>query len=452
LSTMNKGRNNVEFARGRVVVSQPVHQHAYETAIAAQQGGLLRCFVAGAYRTNRRLFSERFWRWTPPLLQRWIEGNLRRRWNPELDPRLVMTFPTYHLIAFAYRAVQSMPLLRRWNADRWAHERFDAAVGRWLRRGRPPAIVHAFEGSALCTLRTAKDIGAMTILDVPSAREYCVQVVLEEGGDISHFTSNSRLRAERELADYLFAPSEFVVRCLLEHGVSLEKIVLIPYGVNVEQFSPVCDREDGIFRVLYVGQIGLRKGVRYLLEAWRRQSLPNAELLLVGGADEDGRQILREYAGLYKWVGQVPKFEVDHWFRQSDLFVFPSLAEGSALVTYEAMASGLTVLTTANSGSVARDGIDGFIVPPRDIEALQEKIAFLYAHPELGREMGARARALIETRYTWRHWRENVRRAYEAILEGRDPKQAVEGVGAMPPSHAEEGGLSSGVSATRRVA
>jgi hypothetical protein len=87
-----------------------------------------------------------------------------------------------------------------------------------------------------------------------------------------------------------------------------------------------------------------------------------------------------------------------------------------------------------------------------DIEALQEKIALLYAHPELGREMGARARALIETRYTWGHWRENVRRAYEAILEGRDPKQAVEEVGDMPPSHAEEGGPSSGVSATRRVA
>jgi len=452
LSIMNKGRNSVEFAPGRVVISHPEHQHAYDAASALQQAGLLRCFVTGVYRTNRGLFSERFWRWTPPPLQRWIEGNLRRRWNPELDPRLVMSFPTHHLIAFAYRAVRSMPLLRRWDAEYWADKRFDAAVGRWLRRSGPPALVHAFENSALCTLRTARELGATTVLDVPSAHEYFRQVVLEEGGDISRFTSNSRLRAERELADYLFAPSEFVVRCLLEHGVPLEKIVLIPYGVNVDQFSPVCDREDGIFRVLYVGRIGLRKGVRYLLEAWRRRPLPNAELLLVGRADEDGRQILREYAGLYKWVGQVPKYEVGHWFRQSDLFVFPSLAEGSALVTYEAMASGLTVLTTANSGSVARDGIDGFIVPPRDIEALQEKIAFLYAHPELGREMGARGRALIETRYTWGHYGERVRRAYEAILEGRDPKEAVKEVGDMPPSHAEEGGPSSGVSATRRVA
>ena len=452
MSIMNKGRNNVEFAPGRVVVSHPVHQHAYDAAIALQQAGLLRCFVTGVYRTNRGLFSERLWRWTPPPLQRWIEGNLRRRWNPELDPRLVVSFPTHHLIAFAYRAVRSMPLLRRWDAEYWADKRFDAAVGRWLRRSGPPALVHAFENSALCTLRAARELGATTVLDVPSAHEYYRQVVLEEGGDTSGFTSYSRLRAERELADYLFVPSEFTMRCLVEHGVPVEKIVVIPLGANVEQFSPVCDRKDGMFRVLYVGQISLRKGVRYLLEAWRRQSLPNAELLLVGGADADGRKILRQYEGIYRWVGNVPRCDVHHWFQQSDVFVLPSLADTWGLVVSEAMAAGLPVIKTSSCGAVVRDEVDGFIVPPRDIEALQEKIAFLYAHPELGREMGARARALIETRYTWGHWRERVRRAYEAILEGRDPKEAVEGVGGMPPSHAEEGGPSSGVSATRRVA
>src|SRR5262249_27834906 len=78
----------------------------------------------------------------------------------------------------------------------------------------------------------------------------------------------------------------------------------------------------------------------------------------------------------------------------------PSLHEGSALVTYEALASGLPVITTENAGSVVRDGVDGFVVPIRDVTALQEKILMLYQNRELRREMGARARERAE-QFTW---------------------------------------------------
>ncbi len=412
---------------GQVVISQPVHQHAYETALAAQQATLLRCFVTGICDTGRGLTDPRFRRWLPRAAAERVERELRRRRYPGLSPDLVLTILRYHVPATAYRRLTArVPRLRSVDLDTWAHERFDAAVARWLRRVGPPAIVHAFEGSALATLRAAKERGATTVLDVASAHEYALRALREEGAVGAPSGTRPRVREERELANYLFAPSEYVVRCLLDNGVAAERIVRIPYGVNPEQFVPMDGRPDGKFRVLFVGQIGLRKGVRYLLEAWRRLDLPDAELILVGAADADGRRALQEYAGCYTWVGQVPKYEVQRWFQRSDVFAFPSLSEGSALVTYEAMAAGLPVVTTASAGAVVRDGADGFVVPTCDVDALCGKLAYLYEHREARREMGANGRGLIESRYTWSHYRQRVAAAYRAILEGRDPQEAVD--------------------------
>jgi glycosyltransferase involved in cell wall biosynthesis len=91
-------------------------------------------------------------------------------------------------------------------------------------------------------------------------------------------------------------------------------------------------------------------------------------------------------------------------FESADAFVFPSLHEGSALATYEALASGLPVITTENAGSVVRDGVEGFVVPIRDVAALKEKILTLYQDAELRREMGVRARERAE-QFTWEEYR-----------------------------------------------
>lgn len=169
---------------------------------------------------------------------------------------------------------------------------------------------------------------------------------------------------------------------------------------------------------MFVGRIGRRKGVSYLLEAWRHLALPRAELLLVGEADEDGRRLLERYQGLYRFVGPHPKHEVHRFFQQSDVFVFPSLAEGSAYVTYEALASELPIITTPNSGSVARDGVDGFMIPAEDVDAIAERLALLHAEPALRQRMGAQGRELIEREYTWRHYRERVGHVYRKLLDG----------------------------------
>jgi alpha-maltose-1-phosphate synthase len=180
-----------------------------------------------------------------------------------------------------------------------------------------------------------------------------------------------------------------------------------------------------LFRAVFVGRIGRRKGVPHLLEAWRRLALPRAELLLVGEVERDGQESLRRHAGLYRFVGPHPRHEVHRFFQQSDVFVFPSMAEGSARVTYEALACELPLVTTPNSGSVIRDGIEGFLVDPDDVDGLCDRIRFLYDHPGVRRSMGAHGRDLIQRSYTWCHYRERIGRLYTAILDGRDPRPVV---------------------------
>ena len=107
-------------------------------------------------------------------------------------------------------------------------------------------------------------------------------------------------------------------------------------------------------------------------------------------------------------------------YRDADVFIFLSVEEGSALVTYEAMASGLPVIVTPHCGSVARDGEDGFIVPIRDPAQAAEKLVRLANAPELRLAMGAAARKHIE-QYTWERYGERLARAHQRIAKGAGP-------------------------------
>jgi starch synthase len=407
--------------RAGVLVSQPVHQHAYETVLAAQEADLLEHFVTGLYLTGRGLTSpDACRRLVATAIGQQVERQLRRRWHPKLDSDRVVSISRYHLPAMMFsKTIGRLPPLRHVDADVWAHLKFDSVVARRLQRSRNIGLVHAFEGSAAATLRAAKELGITTVLDVPSAHERFLQVEAEEGGR-PHRHRAVEITAERGLADVLFAPSDHVIACLTEAGVDAARIVKIPYGADPSTFrpNPGTGYRDA-FRALFVGQIGLRKGVRYLLEAWRRLNLRGAELVLVGQPDRWGQSILRQYAGHYRWAGNIPKHEVHRWYQRSSVFVFPSLAEGSASVTYEAMASGLPLITTPNSGSVMRDGIDGFMVPVRDIDSICDRLRILHDDPDMRLHMGAMGRAHIEGEYTWPHYRRRVVTAYRSILDGQ---------------------------------
>lgn len=367
----------------RVVVTHPTHQHAYETALAAQRSHALERFVTGIYRRGTR------------------------RWHADIDPARVTSLPLHDVLS----AMAARTIGGRVDHLGWMMRGFDAAAARRLSRW-PSEVVHAFEGAALATLRRARHEGRFTVLDVPSAHERFAEAAVLEGDSATRFPTE-RIRAERAQADLLLAPSEFVKSCLVENGAPEESVTIVPYGANPVAYEPARPDGEG-FDVAFVGEIGRRKGVTHLLDAWRRLRLPGASLTLAGRVADPS--LVRDLPAGVRWAGALTRERVRRLMSGSHAFVFPSLAEGSALVTYEAMAAGLPSVVTPESGSQVRDGADGFVIPRRDPAALADRLEALAEDPGLRAQMGASARERIGHEYTWDHYRRRLARAWEGSI------------------------------------
>ncbi len=201
----------------------------------------------------------------------------------------------------------------------------------------------------------------------------------------------AREAAEWAAADLVVCGSEFVREGIIGCGGDPAKCVVVPYGLEHRAgTAPRTLRREGPLRVLTVGAVGLRKGAPYVLDAARRLG-PRAEFRMVGAVQvlpEAGRE-LRTHVQL---TGVVPRTEVAAHYAWADVFLLPSLCEGSATSTYEAMFQGLPVICTPNTGSVVRDGVDGFLTPARMARPSPKKLALLADRPDLLAEMSENAR------------------------------------------------------------
>src|SRR5262249_6270389 len=146
---------------------------------------------------------------------------------------------------------------------------------------------------------------------------------------------------------------------------------------------------------LFAGGICHRKGIKYLLEAWRRIRRTGWRLELLGPMPARIAP-LEPYLNIITPLGRVSHADMPEKLASADVFVFPSLFEGSAVVTYEALACGLPSVVTPNAGSVVRDGVEGFQVPCSQVEPLAQRMEQLGSDPELRAHMAqaARTRAL----------------------------------------------------------
>jgi glycosyltransferase involved in cell wall biosynthesis len=227
-----------------------------------------------------------------------------------------------------------------------------------------------------------------------------------------------RLDVECELADFILLGSSFARDSFIRVGYDARKLVVISYGVDTQRFYPRTElRREGVFRVLFVGQIGQRKGVSYLLQAYKQFRKPDTELHLVGGY-VSGREVYASYADLYQHTENVPQQELPALYHRADVLVLPTLIEGMPLVVLEAMACGIPVVVTPNGpGDLVRDGVEGFVVPIRDPEAIALRLEQLYQDPKLREQMGREARQQA-LRFSWDIYS---RRAADAVLGPQIP-------------------------------
>lgn len=220
--------------------------------------------------------------------------------------------------------------------------------------------------------------------------------------------------SEYETCDLITVPSRFVYETFLAQGISPNKLAVIPYGVDLDMFHPI-KKTDKVFRAIYVGQISIRKGIPYLLQALANLSLPNFELMLIGRLRPDFKEHFQKNKGDCIYLGSKSRAELYQWYSNASVFVIASIEEGLATVIAQAMACGLPVVATKNTGAVdlITDGIEGFIVPPRDPAALQEKVLYLYENPEVRLQMAHAALERVKRLGGWDDYGNRITAAYQ---------------------------------------
>jgi glycosyltransferase involved in cell wall biosynthesis len=297
------------------------------------------------------------------------------------------------------------------------------SIGRsGARHARDSRITVANIGGALGPIRAVHSTGGKAILNYPIAHHRYAKRLLGEEAELQpafagtlqfHKYSKKReqtLDAECQEADLILLGSSFSHRSFLTEGFANEALAVVPYGVDLEMFRSTAASAPGAetrFSVLFVGQIGQRKGISYLLEGYDAFKKSDTELLLVGAFVGDP-SVFTDFESLFRHIPFVPRPLLSELYRDASVLVLPTLIEGMPLVVLEAMASGCPVIVTDHGpGDIVRDGIDGFVIPIRSSDAIRSRLELLYQDRELRRTMG-RAAAERAATYTWQAYRKNM--------------------------------------------
>jgi glycosyltransferase involved in cell wall biosynthesis len=344
------------------------------------------------------------------LLKRLICGSFRRTEIPETSIKSLGWFSRIFRKIASYDSQNRLDYVYRLLYDRWASHQL-----------QPCTLFHGWSGYNLYAFRQAKKMGMMTVLDRALAHPVYLDKLLQEEYSrwgLAYRPSNTAqyVQQEIETADYVLVPSEFVYRTFEAENEDIRKLVTIPFGVDIKRFCPLpeSDSVPKKFQAIFLGQINIRKGAHYLLEAWRMLKWKNAELLLVG-TNKLPSLIKAKYRDLsgVRYLGYLP--DPIRTLQKATVFVFPSLAEGSALVTYEAMACGLPLITTFHAGSLVQNEEQGFIVPPQQATAIAMALEKLRTDESLQRQMGRSARHKVES-FTWESYGDKMASILQKIV------------------------------------
>lgn len=191
-------------------------------------------------------------------------------------------------------------------------------------------------------------------------------------------------RRALEGAHVVLVASEYTKKSLFACGYDISRTRVVPLAVDTRDWKPreeAAGKSDGRLRVLYAGNIDLRKGVLYLIEAIKKLRSRKVEVKLAGVVNLR-QELLVVPSAEVELLGPVPRSDMPELMRWADLFVFPTLGEGFGLVQVEALACGTPVIATTECGEVVRDGIEGHIVPPRNSDAIAHWLDYYAADPK----------------------------------------------------------------------
>ena len=392
----------------KIIVAQIGPREHYAAAQSLYQQGLLAGLITDWYAFNRK---------NPAALgslMAWFLKHLGGLGRSALAARCE-GLPDDLVHAFPFRSLYWKWQVRRLSRQGRSHEAylktdraFAAAVGKL--HLPPHQALFGYSYASLEILQLARATKTFTILNQidPGPMEF--RLVSEEmtrnpglAGLPQPFPSAyyDRVRQEWALADVVIVNSEWSRDALISEGVEPAKIEILPLAYEPAQSKENGDRRSHAvpgqaLRVLWLGQVNVRKGIHYLLEAARLLEGENIQFDIVG----PGNLLSTALAGVARGVrfhGAVSRDRAGQWYGQADVFVLPTLSDGFALTQLEALSHGLPVVATPNCGRVVESGKTGFIVPARDAAALAAALRLFVHDRALAPSMAPACRAAVRS-------------------------------------------------------
>lgn len=393
-------------------------QHSYQIALALQESEKLKYYITSIY------YKKEQFPFNILDMSKKLKNILEKRRAEYLDDDMIKTISRYEFLEQIFRRSLGNKHFTTTVMPHWRDRKFDNYVANHFISDEISGII-SFPNCSLETFKMLKTINPTSkcIIEQPIGYyKEAEKIFLEEKelhpefSDSITFSNQSetfknRIDEELKMSDNIFVASRFVKNTLVKNKIDEKKIVINPYGSFIAPISNIKYKKNEKFNILFVGQLSQRKGIKYLLEAVKKlkQENFNVHLTLVGKIYGSGNWMKYYDKTIDTYIAHTSRDNLKEIFQQSDIFVLPSLFEGSALVVYEALACGLPAIVSTNTGSdMIQDYKNGFTIPIRDSNAIVDKIVYLIDNPEKLNEM--KEQALLNSHdMSWLNYRDRIK-------------------------------------------
>lgn len=345
--------------------------------------------------------------------------------NFKIENKLISSFPSKEIL---FRSLKKIDFIdQNFDIDLFTSNLFDTKASKNLDLKNTDILV-GWSSFSLKSFELANRYSCKKVLERGSSHIEYQKTLLEEEYDLVGLKQNlpsikivDKEKKEYDLSDFICVSSNFSKNSFLEKGFNENKIIKIPYGVDLKNFffsSEIVN--DNQFNIICVGTISVRKGVIYLIKAFNELNLKNCKLTLIGEVEKGFEQILKpllsEKINIIKPVSQNL---LRTFYNQASVFITCSIEDGFGMVLLQAMACGLPVIATKNTGGseIINDGEDGYIIPIRNKEKLKEKILFLYENKDYLSSMGKKAEQKAQNFFSWEDYGEKIINFYSSVLK-----------------------------------
>lgn len=407
----------------KVIVAHPGKQHSFQLATALTKAGMLDKYVTTVYLKPRSLTS---------ILLNFAKGDLRKKISTHkceiLNDNDVKLFNELGVIITLF--LNRLPFHKfaeYWNL--FIESLFYRKLMKYVLKRLPEAVV-IYNGYAKKHLDMLSGKHIVRIMDVSIAqRDYLREILQQEINETGirqikedHFSywNKTMIANDREGCnniDYFLVPSQFVKNSLLTIGVKDKQIKIVPYGVNVDQFVPKANKNyGGRLKLLYVGSVSYRKGLHRLLKIIKENVDVDLYIAGVYSATSELFVKYKDSKNIY-FLGFVTRDKLNELYNGCHVFVLPSLCEGMAMVGLEAMAAGLPIICSKNTGvnDAVVDGINGYVYDYNNEAALLQYINIFKEDRNCIIRMATEARTTA-LQYSWEHYHKRVAKAIEECI------------------------------------